>query len=764
MCRRGSGLWASIQRGACTAAATLVALGSLSPAGAAAAAGVSAKPTSASAKPASASPPTSASKATLVLPSSAEPQTIALAESGGQITGSLKLAVRNEGASKGTLSARFLPAGAGASASADAVKLVVPDAPIAAHELTELEIKAQLPAGSSPAGLSGFVQLQLLNGRKPIGEPLDVAVKGAGPAIDGVSIVPTKITLHSISWGGQFFQPDGDSTTVQLRGPGVPALFAGSNALSVGVKVQSSTGHQVEATLTAHAPAAGEFVADATVTVKGKLSPGSYATKVPLSDLTQGGPELELKLDSSHAFLWALLAVAVGAIVGGGIYLASNLKRRKGLLEASVRDTLDEYLEARTVLTEAAKPGAMPLWSVPRLGRHESWYERKWSALPEIDGVRGIWSKIYWARNEADLDDAEALVEKLLERVTRWLLVYKEGEIETLLSAFKAAPEQHATKQWDKTKTYADTRELLLELRELEPKTQEEAEALCERTVRQARWHSALALVWHMYGVINEKSKELTDSQRDVFETITLDEFVEAVTSEKERDAKKQLTLERELDEWREKLESIARELELDLPDLPAAPVVAKVGAMSAEELRPGSSTAPSLASVTPDPLAEKRTRESNKYAAAHAVVDDWRKANPKWLRALIRRDALWSLLIVVVSAAAYVPSFYSSTWGSLGDYGSAFVAGFLGKMVVNWGILPIFTSLSLKATKSAEDPKKQEQDGERQDGTAKTSAPNPKGSPAAQQATPTTAPAGDSAAQQPAPGSAGAEPGAALS
>ena len=71
----------------------------------------------------------------------------------------------------------------------------------------------------------------------------------------------------------------------------------------------------------------------------------------------------------------------------------------------------------------------------------------------------------------------------------------------------------------------------------------------------------------------------------------------------------------------------------------------------------------------------------------------------PGWIRGLTAQDLLWTLVIVLVSAAAYVPTFYGPSWGSLGDFGSAFVAGFVGKLVVNWAVLPAFASLTIRAT-----------------------------------------------------------------
>ena len=51
-------------------------------------------------------------------------------------------------------------------------------------------------------------------------------------------------------------------------------------------------------------------------------------------------------------------------------------------------------------------------------------------------------------------------------------------------------------------------------------------------------------------------------------------------------------------------------------------------------------------------------------------------------------------IAIALVSAAAYIPTFYTPTWGSWTDYVGAFAAGFLGKAAINWAALPLFQSL----------------------------------------------------------------------
>ncbi|MHB8531253.1 MAG: hypothetical protein ACYDC2_00895, partial [Solirubrobacteraceae bacterium] len=74
-----------------------------------------------------------------------------------------------------------------------------------------------------------------------------------------------------------------------------------------------------------------------------------------------------------------------------------------------------------------------------------------------------------------------------------------------------------------------------------------------------------------------------------------------------------------------------------------------------------------------------------------------WSAATPDWLRALTVSDYLWSLFTVLVTTAVYVATFFNPTWGTLGDYGTAFLAGLTGKVAINWAALPIFSSVRLR-------------------------------------------------------------------
>jgi hypothetical protein len=63
--------------------------------------------------------------------------------------------------------------------------------------------------------------------------------------------------------------------------------------------------------------------------------------------------------------------------------------------------------------------------------------------------------------------------------------------------------------------------------------------------------------------------------------------------------------------------------------------------------------------------------------------------------------DLYWSLAIAAFASAAYAITAYNDTWGSGTDLATAFLAGSLGKVAINWAALPIFQSTRLRKTES---------------------------------------------------------------
>jgi hypothetical protein len=541
---------------------------------------------------------------------------------------------------------------------------------------------ASLPPKSSPADLDGILQLEL-KGKTPPG-PLDIAIEGKAPASSGVVIVPASLSIHSTNWLGPFSHASETQTGIQLRGPGVPLLFRQSSTISTTVLLRASDGHEIKAQLLATAPAQGGLLADGKVVVSGGLAPGNYSGSLPLSDLATGAPSLSIDVKSADSAIWAILAVGLGAFAGGGVYLASNRKRRKDLLEAYLTAGLKEYQEKRDQLQKAAAPGPIPLWDVTGLGKEDEWFKHTWRALPETRGVQGVSSEISWARSEADLDVAEEGVKAILIRIGRWLQVADTEGLATLQRVAKLEPFSLGG-IWTQTRTVDDTDSLLRELREIVPDSDDATHALVQRVADQARWHAALATSWQMKSAVLQ---QIANNRANFLDPIVA--AVEAVDLAKAdaestlatRTPQKQLELETRLDKWNKELLQIYDGPEMVLSGPEPAVIL---GALTAEAARPADELNVSLPPVVSPPAS----------AATEPGV-----ATPKLIEAITVTDLIWSFVIVVIASAAYLPHFYNDSWGTLGDYATAFIAGFLGNLAINWALLPIFTSISIRARK----------------------------------------------------------------
>jgi hypothetical protein len=630
--------------------------------------------------------PGAASADPLAVVSGQRTQTVTLAEGpNGSLGGNLKLVARNETNSSARVVVHYYPSGDGSATAPDAFVLSPLRAPLAApHALVDLTFVASLPPKSTPADLDGILQLELKGTTPPA--PLDITIEGKAPVSSGVAIVPASLSIDSTNWFGPFSRASKTRTRIQLRGPGVPLLFRQNTIISTIVLLRASDGHEIKAKLLASAPAQGGDLADGDVLVSGGLAPGGYSGSLPLSDLTTAAPSLSIDVKSADSAIWAVLAVGLGALAGGGVYLASNRKRRRGLLEAYLTGALEEYQGKRAQLQQAAAPGPMPLWDVTGLGKEDEWFKHTWRALPETRGVQGVSSEISWARSEADLDIAEEGVKAILTRIGRWLQVADTEDLATLQQVAKLKP-LSVGGVWAQTTTVKDTGSLLRELREIEPESDEATHALVQRVVDQARWHAALATSWQMKSAVLQQIAN--DPTGYVAAVVAAVNAVELATADSEstlatRTPQKQLELETTLDRWNAELLEFYDGPEMVLSGPEPAVIL---GALTADAARPADELNVSLPLAVAPP-------------ATAATVAEPTGPTPKWIDAITVTDIIWSFVIVVIASAAYLPHFYNDSWGTLGDYATAFIAGFLGNLAINWALLPVFTSISIRARK----------------------------------------------------------------
>jgi hypothetical protein len=629
-----------------------------------------------------------------------------------ELEGTRELVVRNESATPGTVHITYLPEHGAASS---AITLAEAPATLAPHAAQAVSITAKLPKNADPGNLDGLLEVSLEANQKQVGTPETLTIEGIGGTLHNVTLLPSSLTLHSVNWWGPISTATSATISVEARGAGVPGMFKTADTFVAGTLLRSSTGRELSATLTLHKPEGANALTKGELFVTGKLAPGSYSGTLPLAPLANGGPQLEVKTESGDAFIWALLAVGLGAVMGGCVYLASSLKRRKDLMQGYLKEALVTYRKCLDELEQQQAGGAgnekpFPMWKIDGLGEPNEWFKRRWTAVPRIDGVQGIWSQIYWARNEEDLDALKDSVNELLGKLERWLEMAKGDGLQTLIEADELNPQNPGELVWKHTKTCFDTDLLLREIREHEPAGDDPSKALNElsdRIAAQARWHSAMANLWNLKAVVladvtdaSKPPNRYSNAEREKLKDINLIELDEQGSPAKAREFGKQDELETKIDVWREGLIDIYKGDKNALKQTrPAGPdSAAQLGVLSKEEVQTAEGAMRLPASIAPagviaehQPAGELTAERSWQARLGGAATQA-----PGWLRAIIFRDLLWSTVTVVVAMAVYVPVLYGPTWGNLGDYATAFIAGFVGKVAIKWALLPVFRSLNI--------------------------------------------------------------------
>jgi hypothetical protein len=610
-----------------------------------------------------------------------------------------------------------------------------------------------LPEGSSPEDLNGTVVIRSAPHAKAGRHRLEVVVSGAsgaGASLAGVSIQPEKLEIDVVS-EVPTSGPTRESAQIQLSGPGVPALLASGRTPPFDLLLRSDHGDEVHAKLVNLEQGSTSAVATAEVKLEGRLKPGKYEGSAPLSALSPTSPKLSIEVESGNSLLWALLVVFLGAVLGGALYLASGIHRRKALLRDEVKSLLRSYSAALERAAKSSDNGRLPLWTLdPYLGEdRKNWYTVKWNAVLDFDGaVRTIWSDIHWARNDDDLDEVAAQVAELRARIVRWVTV--ANSVTALRVASKLKPKGIAGHLWEDSKTQRDTELLLERIREIEPGDDQAGKALIERINRQARWHVELAEAWNARAILtldvtNNESK-YDDTIKDTMKLLDLEALDKKGSPEAKRDAEAQVGLTIDLEGLRRRMRTVYKgdqeDLKLKQPLPPSATIAAPTIGVAA-----ATATSGSIEAVVEDSMMAESTRAEPKAtrqfdaplrrASASGSTHDGERIGFQ-VEAILRRDLLWTVATALAASVAYIPTIYSSTWGTPSDYLSAFVAGFLGKVAINWAALPFFRSLKPKKSDKSDEgtTAKDEGDDDAAGASSTGDAAAAKGAPATSQVT----------------------------
>jgi hypothetical protein len=179
-----------------------------------------------------------------------------------------------------------------------------------------VSLVATLPKTAAPTDLTGVLVLRVAGS----GPETIVKVTGAGSAFPGVAVEPATVHMRVTDWRGPIDPFDKAGVTVLLTGPGVPALFRpGEPQPHTTFLLRSSDGKSVYGRLDFIPPDRGgdPTVARGIVSVPGEIDPGRYTVTAPISGLSAASPRLTVELEAGHAFVWAVLAVLVGAFAAG---------------------------------------------------------------------------------------------------------------------------------------------------------------------------------------------------------------------------------------------------------------------------------------------------------------------------------------------------------------------------------------------------------------------------------------------------------------
>ena len=102
--------------------------------------------------------------------------------------------------------------------------------------IASVDVESRLPNGASAADLNGIVELRLDARSRTIGLPLDIRIAGQPPTFTGVTLAPSTVTIHSVTWAGPLSDAGAAHTRVEAS-----AAQASRRCSRVGVSCQPAS-------------------------------------------------------------------------------------------------------------------------------------------------------------------------------------------------------------------------------------------------------------------------------------------------------------------------------------------------------------------------------------------------------------------------------------------------------------------------------------------------------------------------------------------
>jgi hypothetical protein len=599
---------------------------------------------------------------------------------------------------------------------------------LAPGSLREVTATVQLPAQQEPSALDGTVLIDsTTSGATRGGAELSLPVTAAIAPIGDVRFAPDPTVVQVTRGCLHIFHCNTtDGGTVQLYGAGVSNLLAelsaaGESSLNTELRSGSNT---LDVQLTELRPDPSQpGTATANLRLDTKPPPGTFTGAIALSPLLPQAPELSVEVHSRYMFAWAVLAIFLGVLTAGYFYQQLGLSRRKRLLREMMLTAINvEYCPRESNNDVDGLRGREKLIWDPEL-KCPLKDNPKWTYTTELAKSFDIYTAIYWARNDTDLDEAQTAAVTVVKGVKIWLLV-----ITDVRALWELTVEQRLlTPEWEQTTTSLDSHLLLLKAKHT-PSEPASCNELLAKVKQQIGWHRCFAECWDLRGRLMKDDNNDIQGKASAVDLTALDREIKPVLT---RTADEQDLLTYKLDQIYRELTKIANDANADAstPELAAVSVGDGEREAISERLRNEiaflQSTTPLTYAqisagrvISPTDGADEAPEQQpdvaapkGLLAAINARMTAWRqpwaerpKAPPTASRrsGVARRlrllDLLMSAAILLATSLLYAVGIYGSSWGSVADWGTAFGAGFGGQVAVKWALLPIYRSLRLRA------------------------------------------------------------------
>lgn len=551
---------------------------------------------------------------------------------------------------------------------------------LASNELKLLRLQFGLSFDAKPTAADGVLRITLrVPARKPHtkkSDPLELDVPVIG-SLPKLSLQPKDVSLGVTRLLGPLSSlfslcrtrcDAGDRARIRLRGDNVYAYNQGYKE-GGGAILRSDTAGTADVDLRpGEAPAQKAQTADVVIEAKDISRAGKYTGDVPLGPAAGGeNSALPVTVNAQDFFLWPLLVLSIGALIGGLGVQSYELRRRREVLKSALKRA------ERRLRDEPPPQGlydpAPELFGGRTAERFPAASACPADNQPQTPTFIAAWCATLRASSDEDFEAATAQVNRVVADINRWLeLRASYVELDDALTDFGDTPIPDAA---------ADARALQLQVQR--PVPADEIDSWRGRAAGQVRVFPALTDVYLAWSGDPNRANE--NPAATIYAKYRQPRTPEATTNllqdlATELDRLRTPRVD-ELESWTTKVMAFA-----DMPATERTHVLTSGVRLSAS------------------PAWLGKTVEEADHRSPEQIVAGLRRWD--WTIGLVTA--------LVTAVAVLIPFYAGKNFGAWNDYLLAFTAGFLGQAVggigaltFNWKNLPPFRSYGIRPAVAAD-------------------------------------------------------------